>query len=69
MRHLLLALGLALPLAALAAGDEDISKVNGSVHVEAGQHVGEASSVNGSVHLGRGAVAQKAGTVSARQRR
>jgi hypothetical protein len=51
------------PLAAFAA-DNDISKINGSVQVDAGQHAGEVSSVNGSVHIGDGAMVEKASTVN-----
>lgn len=63
MRRILLSLALLLPLAAVAA-DNDIDKVNGSVHVDAGQHAGDVSSVNGSVHVGERAVVQKASTVN-----
>jgi hypothetical protein len=63
-RNLLaLAFALALPLTALAA-DNDIDKVNGSVHVDAGQHAGNVSTVNGAVHIGDNAVVQKASTVN-----
>jgi hypothetical protein len=63
-RNLLtLALALALPLTALAA-DNDIDKVNGSVHVDSGQHAGNVSTVNGAVHIGDNAVVQKASTVN-----
>ena len=51
------------PLAA-AATDNDVSKVNGSVQIDAGQHAGDVSSVNGSVHIGDGAVVQEASTVN-----
>ncbi len=53
----------ALPSAASASGD-DVSKVNGSVTVEAGQPVGDVSTVNGSVHIGDGAKVEKADTVN-----
>lgn len=59
---LALALSLALPLTALAA--DDISKVNGSVHVDSNQHAGDVSTVNGAVHIGDNAVVQKASTVN-----
>ena len=54
------AFAVALPLATLpssawASGDDDVSKVNGSVTVEAGQPAGDVSTVNGSVHIGNGA--------------
>ncbi|MBD8882266.1 hypothetical protein IHE49_17425 [Rhodanobacter sp. 7MK24] len=71
MRRILLPLAIssvilaavAMPLAA-AASDNDISKVNGTVQVDAGQHAGDVSSVNGSVHIGDGAVVQEASTVN-----
>jgi len=59
----LLALGLALPFAA-AAGDDDIGKVNGSVHVDAGQRAGKVSTVNGGVHIGENAIVHKASTIN-----
>ena len=52
-----------LPSAARASGD-DISKVNGSVIVEANQPAGDVSTVNGSVHIGDGARVDKAHTVN-----
>ncbi len=57
----MLALALLLPLAAAA---QDISKVNGSVSVDAGQHAGAVHSVNGSVNIGDGATVQEASTVN-----
>lgn len=63
-RHLL-ALALALSLPAIAqASDNDIDKVNGTVHVDAGQHVGNVSTVNGAVRVGDNATVQKASTVN-----
>ena len=56
-----LAFVLLLPQAAMA---QDISKVNGSVSVDAGQHAGAVHSVNGSVNIGEGAVVQDASTVN-----
>ncbi|HET6553016.1 MAG TPA: hypothetical protein VFG49_05695 [Dyella sp.] len=65
MRRHLLALAFAAVLPVVAqASDHDISKVNGSVHVDAGDHVGEVSTVNGAVHIEDGAVVQKASTVN-----
>ena len=58
-----LALGLGLPPLA-SASDNDISKVNGSVQVEAGQQVGDVSTVNGAVHVGDGASVREASTVN-----
>jgi len=51
------------PLAATAT-DNDISKVNGDVRIEAGQHAGDAKSVNGDVDVGDRAVVQDVGTVN-----
>ena len=63
-RNLLtLALALSLPLSALAT-DNDVSKVNGTVRVESGQHAGDVSTVNGAVRIGDNAVVQKASTVN-----
>jgi len=56
------ALALVMPLAALA--DNDVSKVNGTVRVDAGQHAGDVSTVNGAVRIGDNAVVQKASTVN-----
>ena len=56
-----LALVLLLPLAATA---QDISKVNGSVSVDAGQHAGDVNSVNGSVNIGDSATVKDASTVN-----
>jgi len=63
------AFAVALPLATLpssawASGDDDVSKVNGSVTVEAGQPAGDVSTVNGSVHIGDGAKVKEANTVN-----
>ncbi|MBW8823531.1 MAG: hypothetical protein JF567_04725 [Xanthomonadales bacterium] len=43
---------------------KDVSKVNGSVEVAAGEHAGSASTVNGSVRLGDGASVSSATTVN-----
>lgn len=62
---LALTLALALPFShAALADEEDISKVNGTVQVEAGRHVGDASTVNGSVRLGARAVVARASSVN-----
>lgn len=63
MRRILLALSLALPFAATASNN-DIDKVNGSVHVDAGQQAGDVSTVNGAVHVASGASVHKASTVN-----
>jgi hypothetical protein len=59
MRRHLLALALALSLPVVAqASDNDIDKVNGTVHVDAGQHAGNVSTVNGAVRVADNAVVQ-----------
>ncbi len=58
-----LALGLGLPLLA-SARDNDISKVNGSVQVAAGQPAGDVSTVNGAVRIADGASVREASTVN-----
>ena len=64
MRRTALALALALVVPLAANAQDSIDKVNGSVHVEAGQQVGDASTVNGSVHIEDGATVRKASTVN-----
>jgi acyl-[acyl carrier protein]--UDP-N-acetylglucosamine O-acyltransferase len=59
---ILAAVALALP--ALAAAQNDIDKINGSVQVEAGQKVGDVSTVNGAVRIADGASLRKASTVN-----
>lgn len=54
----------AVVLGAAAAPGADISKVNGSVQVEAGQAAGDLSTVNGSVTVGSDAVAAEVDTVN-----
>jgi acyl-[acyl carrier protein]--UDP-N-acetylglucosamine O-acyltransferase len=61
MRSTWLAIALTFPVLATA---QDVSKVNGSVSIDAGQHAGNASSVNGSVNIGDNAVVQEASTVN-----
>jgi hypothetical protein len=61
MRLVVLTLALLLPLAAAA---QDISKVNGTAEVDAGQHAGRVDTVNGSVRIGDGAVVESASTVN-----
>ena len=60
---MLAALALGLPLCA-SAHQDDVSKINGSVMVEAGQQAGNVSTVNGAVHVANGASLQKASTVN-----
>ena len=63
MKTLYLALLACLPLAAIA-GEGSVSKVNGSVRVEAGQSAGDVSTVNGSVTIEEGATAEDVSTVN-----
>jgi DUF4097 and DUF4098 domain-containing protein YvlB len=61
MRFITLALALALPLTVAA---QDISKVNGTVSVDAAGHAGNLSTVNGSVRVGDHASIQEGSTVN-----
>lgn len=58
-----LALLTCLPLAVLAAGN-DISKVNGSIRVSAGETAGDVATVNGSITLEDGVTAENVETVN-----
>lgn len=49
--------------AAVFAAD-DVSKINGSIRIEANQTAGDLDTVNGSIHIGDGAHADKVGTVN-----
>jgi hypothetical protein len=62
MKTLCLALLACLPLAAVA--NDSVSKVNGSVRVEAGQTAGNVSTVNGSITIEEGATAADVETVN-----
>jgi DUF4097 and DUF4098 domain-containing protein YvlB len=64
MRRTLLSLLIALSVSGAALADDDVSKVNGTASVEAGQHAGDVHTVNGSVRIGARAVVQKASTVN-----
>lgn len=61
-RFLIVPLALLLALPVLADGD--ISKVNGSVRVEANQTAGDVSTVNGSIRIEDGARVESAETVN-----
>ena len=63
MNKLCLVLLACLPFAAMA-GEGSISKVNGSVRVEAGQSANDVSTVNGSVTVEEGATAEDVDTVN-----
>jgi DUF4097 and DUF4098 domain-containing protein YvlB len=58
----LIALSMAGPGAAMAA--TDISKINGTASVDAGQSAGDVHTVNGSVKIGARATVEKASTVN-----
>ncbi|MGE7137442.1 hypothetical protein ACQKIE_07405 [Luteibacter sp. NPDC031894] len=64
MRRTLLSLLIAFSVSGAALAQEDVSKVNGTASVEAGQHAGDVHTVNGSVRIGDRAVVQKASTVN-----
>jgi hypothetical protein len=59
-----LAAVLTIILATVVHADNDVSKVNGSVRVEAGRTVGEVSSVNGSVRIEENVTAEDIDTVN-----
>jgi hypothetical protein len=63
MKNLYLALLACMPLAAVA-GEGGISKVNGSVRVEAGQSAGDVSTVNGSINVESNATVQSIESVN-----
>ena len=63
MKHSWLAILACIPLFA-AAADNDISKVNGAIHVAAGEHVGDVDTVNGSIHIEADATAEDVDTVN-----
>ena len=63
MKSMCLALLACLPLAAVAS-DGKVSKVNGSVRVEAGQSAGDVSTVNGGITIEEGATASDVDTVN-----
>jgi hypothetical protein len=60
------ALGLCLTTApgTATADTGDISNVNQSIHIEAGDHAGKVSTVNGSIRIGANAVVGNASTVN-----
>lgn len=58
-----LALLACLPLLASAAGN-DISKVNGTIQVDAGQQAGDIETVNGTIRIESGASIEDASTVN-----
>lgn len=63
-RFSLIVLGLALALAGAAHAGDDIDKVNGDIHVSAGQNYGDLSTVNGDIHVDANASARDVETVN-----
>jgi DUF4097 and DUF4098 domain-containing protein YvlB len=59
-----LALLLAVAATCAQAADRDVSKVNGSIHVEDGERYGSLETVNGSIHVGDNARIDDAETVN-----
>ena len=53
-----------LLVAGCAEGGNGLDKVNGSVDVQAGAHVGNASTVNGGIDIGHDATIESAETVN-----
>lgn len=64
MRRTLISLLIALSVAGAVMAADDISKVNGTASVDAGQTAGDVHTVNGSVRVGARATVQKASTVN-----
>lgn len=64
MRNLLLAATLSLVLGGPVVADDDISKVNSSIRIDAGQSAGDLDTVNGGIRLGEGASAKDVETVN-----
>jgi DUF4097 and DUF4098 domain-containing protein YvlB len=64
MRHTVLFLALALAAGSSLARDNDVSKVNGSIHAESGQSYGDLDTVNGSIRIDAGAIVSDVETVN-----
>jgi DUF4097 and DUF4098 domain-containing protein YvlB len=64
MRHTVLFLALAIAASSAIAKDNDVSKVNGSIHAESGQSYGDLETVNGSIRIDAGATVGSAETVN-----
>jgi DUF4097 and DUF4098 domain-containing protein YvlB len=64
MRHTVLFLALALAASNSLARDNDVSKVNGSIHAESGQSYGDLDTVNGSIRIDAGATVGDVETVN-----
>ena len=64
MRRTVLFLALALAASSALAKDNDVSKVNGSIHAQSGQTYGDLDTVNGSISIDAGATVGDAETVN-----
>jgi DUF4097 and DUF4098 domain-containing protein YvlB len=64
MRHTVLFLALALATSNVLGHDNDVSKVNGSIHAESGQSYGDLDTVNGSIRIDAGATVGDTETVN-----
>jgi len=64
MRHTVLFLAFALAAGNVLAHDNDVSKVNGSIHAEASQTYGDLETVNGSIRIDAGAKVGSVETVN-----
>ena len=64
MRRTVLFLALALATSSTLAKDNDVSKVNGSIHAQSGQSYGDLDTVNGSIRIDAGATVGKVETVN-----
>ncbi len=64
MRRTVLFLALALAASSTLAKDNDISKVNGSIHAQSGQSYGDLDTVNGSIRIDAGATVGDVETVN-----
>jgi len=64
MRRTVLFLALALAASSSFAHDNDVSKVNGSIHAESGQSYGDLDTVNGSIRIDAGATVGDVETVN-----
>jgi DUF4097 and DUF4098 domain-containing protein YvlB len=64
MQRQLISVFVAVALSGSAFAASDVSKINGSVEVAAGQQTGNVSTVNGSVRIRDGATVAKADTVN-----
>jgi cytoskeletal protein CcmA (bactofilin family) len=64
MQRTLLALAVTAFLSTAALATVDVSKINGTLTVDAGEHAGSVRTVNGAVRIGSKASVEKASTVN-----